>query len=135
MIVNLVKLIQFVFMITLSSAVSAGDETWVSTENDNTEQLKKLMIDHSNLKDPFSVQFRKTYQRDIEVLGYTAWCGELNSKNSMGAYVGWRRFLAIWVPKKVSFSVDVEGSGMFEREELNAANFRLTYEIYCKDLP
>jgi cytochrome c-type biogenesis protein CcmH/NrfG len=48
----------------------------------------KRQLVTNQLKDPFSVQFRN------EVLTRDGWlCGELNSKNGFGAYVGYSRFL------------------------------------------
>jgi hypothetical protein len=44
---------------------------------------------NTNLKDPESTQYRN------ERLSKDGWiCGELNSKNAMGAYVGFKRFAA-----------------------------------------
>lgn len=48
---------------------------------------KKLVA--RDLKDPASAQFR-----DVHANG-PAVCGEINSKNSYGAYVGFRRFVVI----------------------------------------
>ncbi|WP_409693651.1 hypothetical protein [Limnobacter sp.] len=47
------------------------------------------------LKDPDSAQFRNVYVKKIltEENSYAV-CGELNAKNSMGGYVGFKPFLA-----------------------------------------
>ena len=53
------------------------------------------MINHTRLKDPFSVRFRNTY---LKVATHTSgevvrvFCGELAAKNSHGAYTGFNRF-------------------------------------------
>ncbi len=121
-----------VMLMSLDGIVYADREIWVWNKINDTEELKKLMVEHSDLIDPFSVQFRNTYQRDIENLGNTSWCGELNSKNRMGAYIGWNRFYVIWSPKKVSFSLHVEGSGMYSN---NNQLFQIMYAGFCKDIP
>jgi hypothetical protein len=46
-------------------------------------------------KDPSSVQFRNLF---VSTSGSQALCGELNAKNSYGAYVGFRRFFATEEP-------------------------------------
>lgn len=61
-------------------------------------RLRKIIIDYSELKDPFSVQFRSTKVRTARASKgqmYTVWCGELNAKNSIGAYSGWRKFYVL----------------------------------------
>jgi len=45
-----------------------------------------------SLKDPDSAKFR-----NVRIVGYFNWkliCGEINAKNSYGAYVGYSRFVA-----------------------------------------
>lgn len=55
----------------------------------------------AGLRDPSSAQFRN------ESLKPSGWlCGELNSKNAYGAYVGFKRFVA-----KDAASAYVDGSG------------------------
>ena len=53
-----------------------------------SEQNKTKEYIASQLKDPGAAQFRS------EVLKNGVLCGELNSKNSFGAYVGFSRFIA-----------------------------------------
>lgn len=43
-------------------------------------------MEHSELKDPSSVQIRKLMVETDEKC--VRWCGEINAKNSYGAYVG-----------------------------------------------
>jgi len=41
-----------------------------------------------DLLDPFSAEFRDVRQ------DFLAWCGQVNAKNSFGAYAGWKTFRA-----------------------------------------
>lgn len=45
------------------------------------------------LKDPDSAQFKDVYANYTEKFGVVA-CGKVNSKNSFGAYTGFRRFVS-----------------------------------------
>ena len=52
-----------------------------------------------DFKDPASAQFRETkVTRDSE--GIPFWCGEVNGKNSYGAYTGFKRFFATDTPSE-----------------------------------
>jgi hypothetical protein len=85
----------FVGLLLASPAYAAytGDP-WTPLKEET--QLKKLFVDYSNLKDPFSVQFRKVEVRAATgKKGITTWCGEVNAKNGIGAYGGWSRFVAM----------------------------------------
>jgi hypothetical protein len=54
------------------------------------DYLRQKFIAHSNLIDPSSAMFRGiTHNKNIFS---TKWCGEVNSKNRMGGYVGWTKF-------------------------------------------
>lgn len=54
------------------------------------EITKKSMAD--SLKDPEGARFRNLRIKDFE--GGAVVCGEINGKNSYGAYVGYQRFVA-----------------------------------------
>lgn len=41
-----------------------------------------------DLLDPFSAEFRDVRQN------FLSWCGQVNAKNSFGAYAGWKTFRA-----------------------------------------
>ena len=43
-----------------------------------------------SLKDPDSAKFRKSFEGD------GVYCGEVNAKNSFGAYIGWKKW--VWNP-------------------------------------
>lgn len=60
-----------------------GDDRMVSASLDYIRQ---------NMKDPDSTNFRNVFIR--EFAGGRVVCGEVNAKNSYGAYVGFRKFVA-----------------------------------------
>lgn len=96
----------------------------------------------SLLKDPMSAQFRN-------VTGNTAVCGEVNGKNSFGAYSGFKPFYYFEMgdpPVDVStddysaahaLQCDLAGSDRAKRKALGCSNrdrdteFWLFYGIYC----
>lgn len=67
-----------------------------------------------DMRDPMSTQFRDVVQGDGDIV-----CGEVNAKNTMGAYVGFTRFI-------VSDSLGVELES--EDRKLNSARWRLWCE-------
>lgn len=58
------------------------------------KMVRDLFIEGSDLFDPHSAKFRNLLYTDKDILKDTLWCGEVNAKNRMGAYVGWKRFAA-----------------------------------------
>lgn len=87
---------------------------------DEQEEAKKAWMDKQRekfiyaLKDPESAKFRN------EFLMRDALCGEVNAKNSMGGYTGFKRFISH--PKWI----EVEEDG-----EENRTNFAKTWEQNC----
>jgi hypothetical protein len=65
----------------------------VATAGDGAEEarLRELLIRYSDYLDPASVEFRNLHFRDLQ---WPSWCGEINAKNQLGGYVGWRTFAA-----------------------------------------
>jgi hypothetical protein len=57
------------------------------------DYLRQQVTEHSNLVDPGSAQFRdiRSETNDNGIL----WCGQINAKNGMGGYVGWKPFILI----------------------------------------
>lgn len=54
------------------------------------EQLREYLVQHSDLIDPSSVQIR-----NLKASGDNSqFCGQINSKNTLGGYVGWTPFYA-----------------------------------------
>lgn len=74
-----------------------------STENATKELVK------SKLKDPASAQFQNVKEN----------CGEVNSKNSYGGYVGFKRY------------VSLDGSVIMESDDLDPLIFELGWTAYC----
>ncbi|MGE3349483.1 MAG: hypothetical protein AB7I35_18800 [Ramlibacter sp.] len=67
----------------------------------SAEQQAFVKVAKENLtmdfKDPAGVQYRRTFIARIET-GALILCGEVNSKNSYGAYVGFRGFISTTTP-------------------------------------
>lgn len=85
---------------------SAGDG-WPTLENSKSSEISQILkkaITY-NFKDPDSSLFRLV---KLSKDGYFS-CGEVNAKNSYGAYSGYRKFLAspkaIWVESEPSSGV------------------------------
>ncbi|WP_255519665.1 cytochrome c5 family protein [Cupriavidus sp. IK-TO18] len=87
-----------------SKSVAAPEINKVSVEQQRIHAIEKYLTDAllKDFKDPDSAKFRQlaTYRRYIilkngeqSTIGYTL-CGEVNAKNAMGGYVGYRRFWA-----------------------------------------
>lgn len=53
-------------------------------------RLSAILIEHSELIDPFSTEFRDLRHHTDSTV--EIWCGQLNSRNRMGAFVGWQSF-------------------------------------------
>lgn len=80
-------------------SLSFGCATQPSSPNKEQEALlREILTKNSNLIEPSSVQIRKLHIDDLSVdekvesKYYLKWTGELNSKNRMGVYSGWREF-------------------------------------------
>lgn len=87
-----------IFILALTACASA---TAASKEAPLIAKSKRLIVD--SMKDPESTRFRNVRMRgDVFV------CGEVNSKNSMGGYVGFRRFI---VTAGVVDLLDDDGEG------------------------
>ena len=75
-----------------------------------TERDRALEAVSQELIDPSSAQFRNVFKHDYAM---EFWCGEVNGKNSFGAYAGFRKFYA---------SEDFDG--VFDVEIYNPNDFR-----------
>ena len=114
----------FTVLIGIPSLVNAADKTW-ETLSDETV-LRKILVEKSNLKDPFSIQFRQvkvSNSKAVDNAPITIWCGEVNAKNSYGAYSGWKLFFAISNGKEASVSID---------EEIGHEGFLVLMGAFCK---
>jgi DNA-directed RNA polymerase subunit E'/Rpb7 len=84
----------------------------------------------ANLSDPDSAQFKSFYKNKSSGVI----CGEVNSKNRMGGYVGFSKFL-ILPGDNLLFEPHESASGESTSEILralaNAESFRTTYEGNC----
>lgn len=79
----------------------------------------------SDFKDPGSATFRSVYIRKIysktDGMPIESVCGEVNGKNSYGAYVGYRRFF---------YSITGKSDGFVEREG-NKEIFSVLFKMTC----
>lgn len=80
------KIFAFMFLLCFatnhSTCNASGADVIVST--------KKALSDR--MKDPDSIKFKNVFSSYTDKGGYVA-CGQLNSKNSFGAYMGFKRFI------------------------------------------
>lgn len=99
--------------------------------------LRETFTKHSDLIDPSSAIFRNvTHHAGF----WEVWCGEVNSKNRMGGYVGWKKFdVAAHTDGKVFVTVaplDVPfGASDSQKAALDKINKTLDnlHEISCRN--
>ena len=87
--------ISFFLTVSVFNTAHAEDLDWVEPTEKQIEHLKLGFVEASNLKDPFSVQFRSGLKVGAVSNGTYVYCGFLNAKNSHGAYTGWAKFVVI----------------------------------------
>ncbi|MCQ2032238.1 hypothetical protein [Stutzerimonas zhaodongensis] len=62
----------------------------MTTKPSDEETFKKYLVQYSDLTDPYSAQVRLSKVNANQ----TRFCGQINGKNTFGAYVGWTHFFA-----------------------------------------
>jgi hypothetical protein len=79
-----INIIRCAALVALLPLAAQAEDAAISS---NSDEMQRLAQEHvkETLKDPFSAQFRR--QKGM--------CGEVNSKNSYGAYVGWQRYVVV----------------------------------------
>lgn len=85
---------RLIVALSLAAALSAPSQTIAQPQADEpglNEKAKEMV--RRELKDPNSAEFRDIYQVSLPK-GGTKVCGWVNSKNSFGGYVGFRRFIS-----------------------------------------
>jgi len=115
-----------VLVIFLAFAASAAD-VWIWTPTEDYDELKQALIDKSSLKDPFSVHLRDVYVRQVESTGSTFWCGQINAKNSWGAYGGFQVF--------VMRRSDGKSSDITMLDDEEDVMGRLSIDLLCRGTP
>lgn len=110
-------------LIASTTAIAAEEPmpSFVAIEDDGA--VRKIAEENSDLKDPFSAQFRNLSVQTIHLKGppkeiSLIYCGEVNAKNSMGAYSGWAPFYATSIKKQ--FYISRKANDFY-------------YKLYCKD--
>jgi hypothetical protein len=81
----------FVVLLFLFNSVAAFGQAPKASQAELLERAK-ILVAH-DLKDPESARFRSLGVYSTET-GARAVCGEMNAKNSYGAYVGYKKFAA-----------------------------------------
>lgn len=107
------------------------------------DYLRELVTKNSDLVDPSSAIFRNvTYRTNPPSLGlWDTYCGEINAKNRIGGYVGWKPFkitdlkdgkvfIILLQPKEVPFSASVHQRDSIEKLNKNSAD---SFESDCRD--
>lgn len=100
------------------------------TKVDHEQRIPGLISDHSELLDPFSAQFRGLRYEGFKSTGWEAetWCGEINAKNSFGAYTGWQFFR---LERRKSGNADPEVDfKIYKTQDLNLAG-KMLYATMC----
>jgi hypothetical protein len=78
------------------------------------DYLRDMVIKNSDLIDPSSAMFRNLTVKDLtryDEISTIAWCGEINVKNSIGAYAGWKEFI---MSRDKSGTIDITFQGSTE---------------------
>lgn len=111
-----------IFNFAQGSSVSYYDTTYNPMDKKVMDASMKLIS--SGMKDPSSVQFKGVYLQPNAVEGTSKVCGELNAKNSYGAYTGYEKFF-VWVSLKNTIMAT-------ESEGYAGANFEKLWLSICK---
>jgi hypothetical protein len=133
-IIGLICTILFVFIVAAGILAS-------SPKTD--DYLRDMIVKHSDFVDPSSAMFRNiTYSPGSANLGlWDTYCGEINAKNRMGGYVGWKPFhLTVHKDGKV-FVILLElkeipfGASASMQERIEKLNMMSTeiYKSTCQD--
>ena len=87
------RIILICIVLFTSASALAGETSKPSKSTLDLEVQAALAKARYNLKDPDSAKFRNLFKY-VNSRGFTVVCGEINSKNSYGAYAGFERFAA-----------------------------------------
>jgi len=93
---------------------------------DMPEPMRRAMMEKvtHDLKDPMSAQFRGIRPGKPAKGNAVSWCGEVNAKNSYGAYVGFKKFWFASNPGGVNTAGVLDPSQLFNdiEKQLYAAH-------------
>lgn len=114
--VRVVLVLGIFFLFGLSTS---GDDTLNSNYKNRQWVKKGMSLVRAKLKDPSSAIFRNVYfHRGVDNLPIT--CGEVNSKNSFGAYGGFQKFISGGL-EEVTFL-----------QEQASGDFSITWNRFCQ---
>jgi hypothetical protein len=74
-------------VVVLTGAIHSGPALADSEES----RLRELLVSFSGYYDPSGADFRNLHFRNLK---WPSWCGEINAKNRLGGFTGWRTFAA-----------------------------------------
>ncbi len=100
-------------LLVSATVTSAGENDFPFAPIEDDSALREVLVEHSDLKDPFSAHFRRTEISEVREKDgriYRIWCGQINAKNSSGGYVGWSDFVVAETPKKPIISIYSEAT-------------------------
>lgn len=80
----------------VSAGTTTPDNAYETTTDRNKRQWMEIGMEmvRARLKDPGAAQFRNVYFNKWAKTGAPFTCGEVNAKNAMGGYIGFKRFIA-----------------------------------------
>ena len=120
----------FVLLSLISTAVVYGSPLPVEAEFKAALDLSSSLV-KEELKDPFSAVFRN---EDIylDVGGNKTVCGEVNSKNSFGAYTGFQKYVVKMNYEKVVFQRNASNGIEADDETWDLIVGNLCHELVSK---
>ena len=129
---KLVLIVVFLATQAANAELTHITEGWVTVEKSEYPIIQQAFIEESNLIDPFSAQFRNVYAKEvkgtIDGVSVTNYCGEINSKNRMGGYVGWSFFYINVISDNGINAIGVLGSQSgYDPSEI-------MYDLFCASL-
>ena len=94
----------------ISAMLLSGLSACASKEQTDADKLKRIIA--SEMKDPDSVKFRNLRMGSI---GNSTLCGEINAKNSFGAFSGFEKFSlngpgAVFMESRLRSNVEAYGN-------------------------
>lgn len=97
--------------IVAGAAIIGGAILYTNGAFDRNDDLPFAEAVRAQMLDPDSVRFR-----NLEVLdAINVWCGEVNARNRMGGYAGWKQFIA-FPPSGVdpTWTVTIDDANSFD---------------------
>lgn len=116
--------------------IESAEQAEKKVLNDFVEKTKQILV--RTFKDPQSTQYENlTVTKNM--LGYTSLCGSVNSKNSYGGYVGFKKFYVIidpipysWIYEEANYRGKIPSQDVLDKiAKIDQREFE-AYELICK---